>query len=360
MPAHRPRLLDQVRHTLRTKHYSIHTEEAYLHWIKRFILFHHKKHPQEMNSPEIEAYLTHLAVKQRVSASTQNQALAALLFLYQHVLHQDLDHPIDAVRAKGPERLPTVMSKSEVTRLIAHLADPYQLMAKLLYGCGLRLMECVRLRVKDVDFEQHQIIVRSGKGNKDRDTILPDSLIAPLHRQLRYAKTLHENDLERGYGRVYLPYALARKYPHANQEWPWQYVFPAAKLSKDPRTGLIRRHHLDESGLQKAVRAAAKAANIKKPVSCHTCRHSFATHLLEDGYDIRTIQELMGHKSIATTMIYTHVIQRGGFAVRSPVDTLDLSGNEIREDSPLYVVLPSSKFMAETAVSDQASWIQID
>jgi integron integrase len=317
-----PKLLDQVRHTLRTKHYSLRTEQAYLHWIRRFILFHHKRHPHEMDTPEIEAFLTHLAVNEQVAPSTQNQALSALLFLYQQVLRQELTAPIDAVRAKKPQRLPVVLSQSEVARLMTHLTEPYQLMARLLYGCGLRLMECVRLRVKDVDFEQHQILVRSGKGNKDRDTLLPDSLLAPLRRQLRYAQALHQNDLEQDYGQVYLPYALERKYPNANREWGWQYVFPAAKLSADPRTGRIRRHHVDEYGLQKAVKQAARAANITKPVGCHTLRHSFATHLLEDGYDIRTIQELMGHKSVETTMIYTHVIKRGGLAVRSPVDHL--------------------------------------
>ena len=317
-----PRLLDQVRNTVRAKHYSIRTEQAYVNWIKRFILFHHKRHPREMNSLEIEQFLTYLAVEQNVAASTQNQALAALLFLYQQVLRQPLDHPIDAVRAKKPKRLPVVMSNAEVERLIPNLPDRYQLITRLLYGSGLRLMECLRLRVKGVDFDQHQIIVRNGKGHKDRDTILPDSLRAPLRRQLRYAKTLHDNDLESGYGQVYLPDALERKYPNANREWYWQYVFPSHKLSKDPRSGLIRRHHVGESGLQKTIKAMAKRTGINKPIACHTFRHSFATHLLEDGYDIRTIQELMGHKSVETTMIYTHVIKRGGMAVRSPVDTL--------------------------------------
>jgi len=321
MPDPAPKLLDQVRYTLRVKHYSIRTEEAYLDWIKRYILFHHKQHPKALNSPDIEAFLTHLAVDQRVAASTQDQALSAVLFLYREVLRQDLLYPIDAVRAKQPTHLPTVLSKAEVNRLLSHLSDPYELMAKLLYGCGLRLMECVRLRVKDVDFEQHQIIVRSGKGQKDRDTLLPDSLIPPLQRQLRYAKALHDNDLERGYGQVYLPFALDRKYPNANREWGWQYVFPSHKLALDPRSGLMRRHHVDETGLQKAVKTAARAAQIDKTVGCHTLRHSFATHLLEAGYDIRTIQELLGHRSVQTTMIYTHVIKRGGLAVRSPLDS---------------------------------------
>lgn len=315
-----PKLLDQVRQALRTKHYSLRTEEAYVNWIKRFILFHHKQHPQHLNSPEIEQFLTHLAVEQNVAASTQSQALSAILFLYQEVLRQPLDNPIDAVRAKKSHYLPVVLSQPQVNRLISHLSEPYRLMAQLLYGSGLRLMECVRLRVKDIDFEQHQIIVRSGKGHQDRDTLLPDSLVAPLQRQLRYANVIHQNDLEQGYGQVYLPFALERKYPQANREWAWQYLFPAHRLSTDPRTGLIRRHHLDETGLQKAVRAAAQAAQIDKPVGCHTLRHSFATHLLEAGYDIRTIQELLGHKDVSTTMIYTHVIKRGGLAVRSPLD----------------------------------------
>lgn len=320
------KLLDQVRHVLRVKHYSRRTENTYVNWIKRFILFHHKQHPQQMNSLEIEQFLTDLAVEQNVSPSTQNQALAAVLFLYQEVLHKPLDRRIDAVRAKKAQRLPVVMSKAEVVRLITDLPEHYQLMAKLLYGSGLRLMECVRLRVKDVDFDQHQVIVRDGKGGKDRDTLLPDSLDAPLRRQMRYAKAHHDNDLERGYGQVYLPYALARKYPNACREWGWHAwrVFPSHKLSKNPRTNQIGRHHVDESGLQKAVKAAAKAAGIAKPVSCRTFRHSFATHLLEDGYDIRTIQELLGHKSVATTMIYTHVIKRGGLAVKSPLERLDL------------------------------------
>ena len=256
-----------------------------------------------------------------MSASTQNQALSALLFLYQQVLRQELIHPIDAVRAKTSPRLPVVLDKAQVAQLIGQLSDPYQLMAKLMYGSGLRLMECVRLRVKDIDFDQHQIIVRSGKGNKDRDTLLPDSLYASLQTQLRYVKALHQADLARGYGQVYLPYALDRKYLNADRELGWQYFFPAATVSKEPGTGVVRRHHIHESAVQKAVKQAVKAAGIIKPVSCHTLRHSFATHLLENGYDIRTIQELMGHKSVTTTMIYTHVIKRGGLAVRSPLDS---------------------------------------
>ena len=317
-----PKLLDQVRSALRTKHYSLRTEEAYLYWIKRYIFFHNLRHPAEMNSPEIEMFLTHLAVSEHVAPSTQNQALAALLFLYHQVLDRELEARVDAVRAKKASRLPVVMSQREVKRLISQLPENYQLMAKVMYGSGLRLMECLRLRVKDLDFEQHQIIVRQGKGHKDRDTILPESLHAAFQWQLRYAKTLHNNDLEQGYGRVELPYALERKYPNANREWGWQYVFPSHKRSKDPRSDRIGRHHVHESGLQKAVKRAAAAAGIHKPVGCHTFRHCFATHLLENGYDIRTIQELLGHKSVETTMIYTHVIKRGGLAVRSPADAL--------------------------------------
>lgn len=315
------KLLEHVRDALRLKHYSLRTEESYINWIKRFILFHHKRHPQQMSGPEIESFLTHLATGRQVAASTQNQALSALLFLYREVLHQELDFPIEAVRAHKPRRLPTVMTKAETLAVIYHVAAPYRLMAKLLYGSGLRLMECVRLRVKDVDFAQGQIIVRHGKGNKDRVTMLPASLHEPLQAHLQQVKMLHRDDLAAGYGAVYLPFALTHKYPNANREWGWQYVFPADKLSTDPRTGQLRRHHIDESTLQKAVKRAVQAAKLTKPVSCHTFRHSFATHLLENGYDIRTVQELLGHKDVSTTMIYTHVLKRGGLAVRSPLDS---------------------------------------
>jgi len=281
-----------------------------------------------MGAAEIEAFLTHWAVNQNVAASTQNQALSALLFLYREVLHKDLDCPIDAVRAKRPKRLPTVLTKEETRKVLGCLSGTHQLMAKLLYGSGLRLMECVRLRVKDVDFAQRQIIVRDGKGMKDRVTMLPDSLVVPLQEHLQRVKRLHEQDLAQGYGSVYLPFALERKCPNANREWIWQYVFPATKVSRDPRSGAVRRHHLDESGLQKAVRKAARLAGLPKRVTCHTFRHTFATHLLEacpelsrrGGYDIRTVQELLGHKDVRTTMIYTHVLNRGGLAVRSPLD----------------------------------------
>ncbi|HEY80229.1 MAG TPA: integron integrase [Caldilineae bacterium] len=291
-----------------------------MQWIKRFILFHNKRHPKEMGAPEIEAFLTHLAVEEHVAASTQNQALSALLFLYREVLGQEPDIAIHAVRAKKPKRLPTVLTREEVQRVLAHLSGVHLLMAQLLYGSGLRLMECLRLRVKDLDFEQRQIIVRDGKGQKDRITVLPERLIEPLHQHLQQVKRLHEQDLARGYGAVYLPDALARKYPNANREWIWQWVFPSARLSIDPRSGAVRRHHADPSGLQKAVRRAARAAGIRKHVTPHTLRHSFATHLMEAGYDIRTVQELLGHKDVKTTMIYTHVMNKGPYAVRSPLD----------------------------------------
>ena len=314
------KLIQKIREIVRLKNYSIRTEEAYVSWARRYILFHNKLHPIDMGGPEIEAFLSHLAVDRNVSASTQNQALSALLFLYREVLRIDLDYPINSIRAKRPKRLPTVLTKDEARNVLNLISGKHQLMAKLLYGSGLRLMECIRLRVKDLDFEQHQIIVRDGKGLKDRVTILPESLITPLKRHLRYVKLAHEDDLADGCGSVYLPHALERKYPRAHDQWSWQYAFPAPKRSKDPRSGAERRHHVDPSGLQKAVHKAALKAGIVKRVSCHTFRHSFATHLLEDGYDIRTVQELLGHKNVSTTMIYTHVLKRGPLSVRSPLD----------------------------------------
>ena len=273
-----------------------------------------------MGAAEIEAFLTYLAKEGYVSSSTQNQALNALLFLYRNVLQIDLPVPLHALRAKRSEHLPTVLSKDEVASVLAGMQGLHQLMAKLLYGCGLRLMECLRLRVKDIDFEQSQIIVREGKGEKDRATMLPASLIQPLKNQITFVNNQHERDLAQGYGSVELPFALARKYPAADKEFGWQYIFPSDRLSTDPRSGIIRRHHLDPSGLQRAVRAAVKLAKIDKPVSPHTFRHCFATHLLEAGYDIRTVQELLGHKDVKTTMIYTHVLNRGPKAVHSPLD----------------------------------------
>lgn len=321
MDPHPPKkLLDQMRDVLRLKHYSIRTEEAYVDWCRRYILFHNKRHPQDMGRAEVEAFLTHLAVHENVAASTQNQALCALQFLYREVLHQELEGPLAPIRAKKPGRLPTVLTKPEALRVIGLMSGTPQLMAKLLYGSGLRLMECVRLRVKDLDFEMRQLIVRDGKGMKDRVTMLPDALVSFLQEHLQRVKLLHESDLAQGYGNVYLPYALERKYPNASREWIWQYVFPSDRLSIDPRSGLTRRHHLDENTLQKAVRQAALKASIDKHVTCHTFRHSFATHLLESGYDIRTVQELLGHKDVQTTMIYTHVLNKGALAVRSPLD----------------------------------------
>jgi integron integrase len=318
---HQPKkLLDQVHDVMRVKHYSIRTEQAYVDWIKRYILFHGKRHPQEMGVPEIEAFLTHLAVEQNVAASTQNQALSALLFLYREVLETELG-PVDAVRAKKPKRLPTVLTKEEAMAVITALSGTNQLIARLLCGSGLRLIECLRLRVKDVDFAYRQITVRDGKGEVDRVTMLPESLRAlTLQEHLQRVRMLHQHDLDSGYGAVYLPYALERKYPNAHKEWCWQYVFPARSFSRDPRSGIVRRHHLGETGPQRAVREATKLAGINKPASCHTFRHSFATHLLENGYDIRTVQELLGHKDVKTTMIYTHVLNRGPMAVRSPLD----------------------------------------
>jgi len=314
------KLLDQIRDAIRLKHYSYSTEKTYVHWARRYILFHNKRHPAEMGAAEVEAFLTHLAKEGNVSSSTQNQALNALLFLYRNVLHIDLPIPIQALRAKRSEHLPTILSKDEVTRVISGMQGLHQLMAKLLYGSGLRLMECMRLRVKDIDFEQSQIIVREGKGEKDRLTMLPVSLIEPLKAQIAFVQKQHTRDLANGYGSVELPFALERKYPNADKELAWQFVFPSDRLSTDPRSGITRRHHLDPSGLQRAVKAAAILAKINKPVSPHTFRHCFATHLLEAGYDIRTVQELLGHKDVKTTMIYTHVLNRGPKAVRSPLD----------------------------------------
>jgi integron integrase len=319
LPTHNP-LIDRVRDLIRLKHYSIRTEKSYLSWIIRYIDFHNNRDPKEMANPEIEAFLSHLAVDLKVSASTQNQAFNALLFLYKEVLKKELADSIDAIRAKKPKRLPTVMTKDETMKVISAIPADHQLMVKLIYGGGLRLMECLRLRVKDIDFENNQILIRDAKGMKDRITMLPDSLKPSLREHLERVKLLHQNDLARGYGRVYLPYALERKYPNASLEWGWQYVFPAKGLSKDPRTGEVRRHHIHENSLQKAVKTAVRLVGITKPVSVHSFRHSFATHLLEANYDIRTVQELLGHNDVSTTMIYTHVLNKPGISVKSPLD----------------------------------------
>ncbi len=316
------KLLDQVREALRLKHYSPRTEEAYVAWIRRFVLFHGERHPDELGSAEIEAFLSHLAVRERAAASTRNQALSALLFLCQQVLGQDPGPALGAARASRPKRLPTVLSRDEVRRVIDHLSGTNQLMARLLYGSGLRLGECLRLRVRDLDFARRKIVVRDSQGQEDRVTVLPDALIAPLEEQLRRAKELHEEDLAQGYGSVSLPLTLGRASPHSGREWPWQYVFPSERLAEDPHSGIVRRDHLDESGLQKAVRRAAQAAGLDKRICCHTLRHSFATHLLESGYDIRAVQELLGHRDVRTTMVYTHVLNREAAAVRSPLDML--------------------------------------
>jgi len=312
-------LLEQVRAAIRIRHYSIRTEQAYLGWIKQFILFHNKRHPAEMSAFEITAFLNHLASERRVSASTQNQALNALVFLYKAVLDKPVNELEGLVRAKRAKRLPVVLTTEEVIRLLSQLKEAQWLMASLLYGSGLRLLECLRLRVKDLDFQHRAICVRAGKGNKDRITTLSDELIPYLHRHLALVREIHCQDLAEGFGTVYLPYALARKYPNANREWAWQYVFPARQRSIDPRSGAERRHHYDESTLQKSIKAAVRRSGIQKPASCHSLRHSFATHLLERGADIRTVQEQLGHKDVKTTQIYTHVLQRGGNAVRSPL-----------------------------------------
>jgi len=316
------KLLDQVRDVMRKKHYSIRTEQSYINWIKRYILFHKKRHPRSMGEKEISEFLSYLATGGGVSASTQNQALNAIVFLYKQVLGIELGDFGDTQRARKPEKLPTVMTKAEVAQVLAAMSGTYQLMAKLLYGCGLRLMECVRLRIKDIDFAQNQVIVRDGKGMKDRVTPFPEKLKSALQEHLARVKILHERDLEEGLGEVYLPFALARKYPRAAREWGWQYVFPSERISRDPGSGTVRRHHIHESGLQRAVQKAARTVDLTKPISPHTLRHSFATHLLEAGYDIRTVQELLGHKDLRTTMIYTHVLNRGARGVRSPLDSL--------------------------------------
>jgi len=322
-----PKLLDRVRWQLRVKHYSIRTEQAYVDWIRRYILFHRKRHPNEMAEREITEFLTHLAVEKHVAASTQNQAFAAILFLYQQVLVRKLDFIDNVQRVTRPAKLPVVFTPDEARAVLAQLKGDYRLMAQLLYGSGLRLMECLRLRIKDVDFGYNRITVRDGKGLHERIALLPQQLRRPLRAHLERIKELHRQDVARGGGRVYLPFALKRKYPNAERAWIWQYVFPAAKPSLDAHSGEMRRHHVSEKNLQNAVKLGIRAAGIKKAASCHTFRHSFATHLLEDGYDIRTVQELLGHKNVATTMIYTHVLNRPGLHIRSPLDRSVSTGN---------------------------------
>jgi len=326
----KPRLLNQVRDAIRARHYSYRTEEAYVGWVRRFILFHGKRHPTEMGPPEITQFLTALAVDRHVSASTQNQALAAILFLYKEVLERDPGWLDGVVRAKRPRRLPVVLTRPEIEALLAALDGVAWIMAVLLYGSGLRLMECLRLRVKDIDFTRNEILVREGKGDKDRVTMLPAAVKERLLRHLDRVRRLHERDVKAGLGRVQLPHALAHKYPTANREWGWQWVFPASKICNDPRFGSPQRYHLHESVLQRAIREARHRAGIAKPVGPHTLRHCFATDLLEAGYDIRTVQELLGHRDVTTTMIYTHVLNRGGHGVRSPADRLIGSGRSGR------------------------------
>lgn len=317
-----PRLLQQVREKIRYKHYSIRTESSYVDWIKRFIFFHDRRHPRDMGAPEIERFLTHLAVEGKVAASTQNQAKSALLFLYREVLGIQLPWLDDIESAKTPKRLPVVLTKEEVLAILLQMEGRQQLIGRLLYGTGMRILECLRLRVKDVDFARSEILIRDGKGFKDRVTMLPRALHAPLQAHLRAIKAAHEKDLAEGFGTVDMPYALDRKYPGRDREWGWQYVFPASARSVDPRSGAVRRHHLMEKSVQRAMRRAVITAGIAKPATPHTLRHSFATHLLEGGYDIRTVQELLGHADVSTTMIYTHVLNRGGLGVRSPLDGL--------------------------------------
>lgn len=314
------RLVDALRERIRVKHYSHRTEQAYLGWIRRFITYHKGRHPREMSGPEVQAFLNHLAMERRVAASTQNQALSAVLFLYREVLEIELPWLDELVRAKRPDRLPVVLTREEVARVLANLEGVNALIGGLLYGAGLRVTECLRLRVKDIDFGYGEIIVRDGKGQKDRRTVLPRTLEESLRRQLSRVKLFHEQDLRTGQPGVSLPFALAKKYPRAQRLWPWQFIFPARRLCSSPYTGQPIRHHLLPDGIQRAVKRAVHASGVEKPVSCHTFRHCFATHLLESGYDIRTVQELLGHADVSTTMIYTHVLNRGGRGVRSPLD----------------------------------------
>ncbi|MEW8071013.1 MAG: integron integrase [Candidatus Thiodiazotropha sp.] len=316
---HKSPFLQKVIDAIRVRHYSRRTEETYLHWIKRYIYFHNKRHPEEMAEREVAAFLTYLAVQKNVAASTQNIALNALVFMYRHVLDHPLKDIHGLVRAKKPQKLPVVLTQIEVAKVLSKLNGVHWLIACLQYGSGLRLIESVRLRVMDIDFDRRAIFVRNGKGGKDRVVTLADEVIKPIQRHLETVLTLHERDLQEGFGRVYLPHALARKYPNADREWKWQYIFPSSTRSLDPRSGIERRHHIDESCVRKAVTSAVRQSGINKKASCHTLRHSFATHLLERGMDIRTVQEQLGHTDVRTTQIYTHVLQRSGSAVISPL-----------------------------------------
>jgi integron integrase len=317
----KPKLLDRVRLSLRQQNYALSTERTYVSWIKRYIIFHDIRHPREMGEEEIKDFLTDLATNKKVAPSTQNQALSALIYLYEQVLGIELDE-INALRPRRNRHLPTVLTQEEAQKVLSALEGVNALMAKLIYGSGMRISECLRLRVKDLDFKQSHILIRDSKGHKDRLTMLPDLLKSPLRKHLSRVKNLHQKDLQNGHGDVYLPHALARKYPNAAREWIWYWVFPSVSLSKDPRSGVVRRHHRHGSSLRKAVKSAAKKAGIHKHVTPHVFRHSFATHLLEMDYDIRTVQELLGHKDVKTTMVYTHVLNRGPSAVRSPLDVV--------------------------------------
>jgi len=317
------RLIERFREEIRARHYSRRTEKAYWYWIRWFIRFHGRRHPLEMGEAEVTAFISMLATERDVAAATQNQALSALLFLYKQVLGRELPWLAGLVRAQRPVRLPTVLTEAEVRRLLANVDGVGELMVGLLYGAGLRQIECLQLRVKDVDFAYRQILVRDGKGAKDRATMMPERLVQPLQAYLGKVRLLHRRDLAEGFGEVALPYALARKYPRAGSQWGWQFVFPSANRSTDPRDGVIRRHHIHPDTLGRMVKRAAERAGIVKPVSCHTLRHSFATHLLERGHDIRTVQELLGHSDVSTTMVYTHVMNKGARGVRSPLDRLE-------------------------------------
>jgi len=315
-------LIRQMEMALQARHYSTNTQDAYLRWLRRFLEFHDMRHPAEMGKDEINAYLSHLAIEREVSASTQNQALSAILFLYRYVLQREVGDLGDLIRAKRGTHLPIFLSREEVKQLLEHMDGETKLIASLLYGSGMRLMECLQLRVQDVDLRTRQITIRDGKGSKDRLTMLPEKLCRPLEEHLRNTRAIHQKDLKDGFGSVLLPYALSRKYPNASKQWGWQWIFPQKRRWRDAKNGWEGRHHLDESIIQRAVKAAVGAAGLEKRATCHTLRHSFATHLLEDEYDIRTVQELLGHNDLKTTMIYTHVLNRGPAAVRSPFDKM--------------------------------------